>query len=279
MPPMRRVVFTFIASFALIFNLPTALAANPKPGGTCSKFGQVVTYKNVKYNCIIKYKKLVWDSGTKVATKAKVTPTPKVTKKAVPKPTPTVSKSATSTPSSTPTPAPTPSVTPSPTPSQSATPTPTPSPTKSASPTPTPSAVASPTPKPSATSTPAPTPSPTPTPAPTPTPTATTSSTQSSSVDSNTQNAKTTDTSKNSQLVPQIKLIALDNSMCQLEISNFDSSYTWNVEVVDGSAQFSDKDIWIFPASDNVIKVVATITSSKTGVKNGITPYECVFKK
>ena len=263
MPPMRRVVLTFIASFALIFNLPTALAANPKPGGTCSKFGQVVTYKNVKYNCIIKYKKLVWDSGTKVATKAKVTPTPKVTKKVVPKPTPAVSKSAT--PTATPTP--TPSVTP--TPIQSATPTPTP----------TPSAVASPTLKSSATPTPTPTPSPTPTPAPTPTPTATTSSTQSSSVDSNTQNAKTTDTSKNSQLVPQIKLITLDNSMCQLEISNFDSSYTWNVEVVDGSAQFSDKDIWIFPASDNVIKVVATITSSKTGVKNGITPYECVFKK
>ena len=123
MPPMRRIVLTMITTFALIFNLPVALAANPKPGGTCSKFGQVVIYKNVKYNCIIKYKKLVWDSGTKVATKAKATPTPKATTKAVPKPTPTVSKSATPTPSPTPTPTVTPAPSPTPTPVPAPTPT------------------------------------------------------------------------------------------------------------------------------------------------------------
>jgi hypothetical protein len=108
-----------LISGLLIFHNQSVFAASaPKPGTTCKILNKTIVYKNSKFKCVRKSKKLVWISIKKLPN----TQTPVAN--------PSTSASAT--------PTPTTSVAPTPTPSVSATPTPTPIPSVSATPTPTP---------------------------------------------------------------------------------------------------------------------------------------------
>ena len=60
------------SSVALVTSASQA-AVIPKPGASCSKLWQKITYRNVTYTCVRVSGKLVWNKGVKVAT-AKPTP-------------------------------------------------------------------------------------------------------------------------------------------------------------------------------------------------------------
>jgi hypothetical protein len=86
---MRRILVTILVGcLALSVNLSNA-AATIKAGATCPKLGKITTQNNIKYFCIKKNNKLVWNKGAKVTVKATQTPAPKSTSTASPTSTPT----------------------------------------------------------------------------------------------------------------------------------------------------------------------------------------------
>lgn len=61
---MRKVLAVFlIASFTFASTNPL-WSAQPKPGATCVKLGQIATTPGYKFNCIKVKNKLIWDKGT-----------------------------------------------------------------------------------------------------------------------------------------------------------------------------------------------------------------------
>ena len=85
---MKRTLATILVGcLALSVNLANA-AATIKAGDTCPKLGKITTQNNIKYFCIKKNNKLVWNKGVKTAVKVTPAPTPTPTPKASPTPTP-----------------------------------------------------------------------------------------------------------------------------------------------------------------------------------------------
>ena len=230
---MRRFVFAFAIFVSLLVPISNAEAVAPKPGSKCSKAGNTQVSKGLRFTCVKKNKKLVWNSGVKIK---KVTPAPSISTKPSPTPNPTV------------VPSPIPTATASPSMSPSLTPTPSPVPT--ATPTPSPTVTASPTPTP--TIAPSPTPTPTPTVAPSPTPSA----------------SPTTTNSNLSQLIPKLNLKSFDLKRCEIEIINFDSSFEWLITSDFGTPTRSANQILLasevdFPGA--LVKVIARKANFQDG--------------
>ena len=70
---MKRAGFLVLSSLLLTFAFaPISSAVVPKSGATCSKIGQTIDYKGMRYTCIKSGAKKVWNKGVTI----KVTPTP-----------------------------------------------------------------------------------------------------------------------------------------------------------------------------------------------------------
>ncbi len=84
---LSRVLVLSLA--ATLLSLPTsipAVAANPKPGASCTKTGQTKVVKSVRFTCVRVNKKLVWNRGVSIA-RPTPTPSPITPPVALPKPT------------------------------------------------------------------------------------------------------------------------------------------------------------------------------------------------
>lgn len=64
---MRRILTTMLILSLAVWATPYSANAAIKPGFSCKKEGQVSTSSGMKYTCIKKSKKLIWDKGVKVA--------------------------------------------------------------------------------------------------------------------------------------------------------------------------------------------------------------------
>ena len=129
----------------------------------------------------------------------------------------------------------------SPKPSPAATPIPTPSPSPTAPLTPTPTPTTSPSPS----ATPTPTSTPTTSPSASASPTTTPTPAQSPS-----SNPTTTSTSNNSsansiKLTPELKFRSFDLKRCEVEITNYDSSFEWVVTSIIGEVKLVGKLITV----------------------------------
>ena len=70
---MKRASFLVLSSLLLTFTFaPISSAVVPKSGATCSKIGQTIEYKGMRYTCIKSGAKKVWNKGVTI----KATPTP-----------------------------------------------------------------------------------------------------------------------------------------------------------------------------------------------------------
>ena len=92
-----RLLTIFAMSISLVWLGQPSFSATPKAGAACTKVGVKATANGFKFTCVKSRKKLVWNTGVKIAV---VKATPSAT------PTPTPSGTPTPTPSATPTPKP-----------------------------------------------------------------------------------------------------------------------------------------------------------------------------
>ena len=70
---MKRASFLVLSSLLITFAFaPISSAVVPKSGATCSKIGQTIDYKGMRYTCIKSGAKKVWNKGVTI----KATPTP-----------------------------------------------------------------------------------------------------------------------------------------------------------------------------------------------------------
>jgi len=92
-----RLLTIFAMSISLVWLGQPSFSATPKAGAACTKVGVKATANGFKFTCVKSGKKLVWNTGVKIAV---VKATPSAT------PTPTPSATPTPTPSATPTPKP-----------------------------------------------------------------------------------------------------------------------------------------------------------------------------
>jgi len=60
---MKKALALVFAVSILVAGIPSAEAANPKAGGSCSKLNQKVDYLNKTFTCVKKGSKLLWNSG------------------------------------------------------------------------------------------------------------------------------------------------------------------------------------------------------------------------
>ena len=67
MSTMKRTFATMLILSLALWATPYSATASIKPGSVCKKQGQVSTVSGMKYTCIKKGKKLVWDKGVKAA--------------------------------------------------------------------------------------------------------------------------------------------------------------------------------------------------------------------
>lgn len=233
---VRKLIIFMVSYLAIALSAPVHAASLIKPGAPCSKVNLIKISGNYKFTCIKKNKKLVWNQGVKI-TKATSAPTPS------PSPTPSPLISNTPTPTISTSPTPTPTFTQKPTPSPSTTPTAISSATPSASP--------------SASSSPSPTPSPTVSPSPTPT-----------------SNPSPSQSAALPNITPQLKLLLNDMLQCQVEITNYDSRYTWSS--YSGNLNFIIENKVVFAVRiDPTQSFKLTILATQSGVEKGSTSYDC----
>lgn len=266
---------TALAGVLLTLTFFPSQAATIKAGGACTKFGASAVSNGYKYNCIKKYGKLTWVVGQKISSSTNtkvVKPSAKPSSKAVTKasPTPLSTNGATKTPSPSPTASATSSATPSPSPTASATSSATPSPkptqTQSTSPTPSPT----PAPSPTQTSVPAPSPTPTPMPAPSPTPTPTPSQTPSQ-----TPSASASSTLL-AALIPQFQAKIQTFRKCEIEITNYDSSFEWTATSDIGNLTRTGNLISVNSEVDLIPQVIVTVMTKKANYQEGSANYNCL---
>ena len=104
-------------------------------------------------------------------------------------------------------------------------------------------------PLPTATPTPAstltPTNAPTTSPSPTPTPTATPTPTQSASSNPTTSSTTNNSSTNSIKLTPELKFRSFDLKRCEVEITNYDSSYEWVVTSIIGEVKLVGKLITV----------------------------------
>ena len=85
---MKRILATILVGCLALSVNHSVAAATIKAGDTCPKLGKITTQNNIKYFCIKKNNKLVWNKGVKTAVKVTPAPTPTPTPKPSPTPTP-----------------------------------------------------------------------------------------------------------------------------------------------------------------------------------------------
>ena len=103
---MKRSVVAF---FALLFLFPAATSWSAVKAGTkCTTLGKTQVYKDLKFTCIKKNGKLIWNNGVTVAKKPVATPQATPTSSPTPSPTSSPTASPTPTPSSNASPSPSP---------------------------------------------------------------------------------------------------------------------------------------------------------------------------
>jgi hypothetical protein len=74
---MRKRLLALLAVMLVLVSLEPVATAAVKPGSTCSKQGQTITYAAIKHTCVKSGKKLVWSKGVavKAVPKPSITPT------------------------------------------------------------------------------------------------------------------------------------------------------------------------------------------------------------